>query len=68
VLLAGADVEAGEVAVAAGVDDVGIVGRAAIQPLSPPPTSYQSFSPIEPPSVRLAMHTVLLSCCEPQTL
>src|SRR6059036_3774038 len=39
--------------------------RAAIQPLSPPPTSYQSFSPIAPPSVRLAMHTVLLSCCEP---
>src|SRR2546422_12575 len=41
--------------------------RGAIQPLSPPPTGYQSVSSIPPLPLRLAMHTVLLSCCAPHS-
>ena len=37
----------------------------AIQPLSQPPTAYQSSLPIRLPGTRLGIDTVVLSCCAP---
>jgi len=37
----------------------------ATNPLSHPPTGYQSEGPMPAPEVRLAIETVVLSCCAP---
>src|SRR6185503_14394798 len=41
--------------------------RAAIQPDSPPPASFQSLIAIVPSGERLGPHSVELSCCAPHT-